>query len=273
MKLCISTVVDKKYEAWMPIFICCCKTQYPEYDIKIFCADELSENVAHALKLIVEKKYDGIDIVSDCFRDWHRYEYSPISWRFLINKEEYRGFDYIYITDIDMMILREKVELLYYHLNEMERTGLCYSNSIRNRKHWKGNQSVTGLHFASYEFFERTEEAMEKYSEKVKTGEVGAKREYDGNMLYRIIKESKLGICGKYPLAERHHGIHMGSFRLYKGNLKRKLNKRVDKDKCRKWLTMLKDETFREIIKLCSVDPVIKEQTDALQEFCEKRVG
>ena len=276
MKLCISTVVDECYQAWMPIFIYCCKIQYPEYDIKIFTNGVLDITHADAsfvlANALMKNNIGGVDIINGYFKDWHHSTYSPIAWRFAIDKEEYKDYDYVYITDIDMMILREKVELLHFHLNEMAQTGLCYSNSIRNKKHWKGDQSLTGLHFARYEFFERTNEVMKKYAKKLKSGDVGLKREYDGNMLYRICKESGLGMVGKYPLVERHHGIHMGNFRIYGTHRGSKLRKRIDTDKCRKWLDMLSDNTFREIIRLCSYDPVVKEQTDALEEFCRKRV-
>ena len=108
MKLLITTVVDENYQHFMPLFIYCCKMSYPEYDIKIFTDGTLSFNVAAAFKLIPS----GFDIVLYYFKDWEHHTYSPISWRFAIDKEEYKGYDYIYVTDIDMMILREKVDLI-----------------------------------------------------------------------------------------------------------------------------------------------------------------
>ncbi|MCP3683538.1 MAG: hypothetical protein GY861_12695 [bacterium] len=273
MKLCISTVVDQKYSHFLPIFIYCCKNQYPEYDIKIFTNMPKYGNIEKALeKIVIESDYyNGSKIEWDYFKGWKHHKYAPISWRFLIDKEEYKDYDYVYITDIDMMILREPVELLHYHLNEMAATGLCYSNSLRNKHHWKGAKSLTGLHFASREWFEKTNDVMKKYQEKVRTGQEGMKREYDGTMLYNIVKESGLGMCKKYKLAERHHGIHLGNFRLFNRN--KKLKKRMSEAKCRQWLDLWADETFRKICKLCFADPVVKEQITQLNMFCRKRVG
>ncbi len=265
-KLCISTVVDAEYQYFMPLFVYCLKNQYPEYEVKIFANCELAYNVHMAMNLIPQE-YPFI-VITDYFDKWVQHQYSPIAWRFCIDKEEYKDFDYIYVTDIDMMILREKVELLHFHLNEMAETGLDYSNSIRNKKHWKGQNSVSGLHFANYDFYVKTNEVMKKYAKQLKAGEVGRKREYDGNMLYRIIKESHLKMCKKYPLVERHHGIHLGNWRIF--HRKSKLRSRMDPDKCRKWWKLWKDDTFRQIYELCSESPIVKQQITMLNEYCKK---
>ena len=264
MKLCVSTVVDSRYQNYIPIFLYAMNQSYPEYHIKIFTHGILKSPVLTALHYL---KYDNYEIHEGLFDSFHYSKYAPISWRFVVPPSCYEGYDNVYITDIDMMIMPEKVDFLYYHLNEMGETGLCYSNSLRNSKHWKGTESFTGLHFASKEWFERTEKARQKYEIKLRLGRVGEKREYDGHMLYLMAKESGLEICKKLKLAERHHGVHLGNFRLFKTMIK--LKKRMNVEKCLKWQEWQRDSMFRKICGLVSGDSVVKAQLVAMDAHCK----
>lgn len=264
MRLCVTTVVDSKYQNYIPLFIYCMHKSYPEYKIKLFTHGIIQTNILTALHHL---KHTDHEIHEGLFDEFHYTKYAPISWRFVVPPEHYEEYENVYITDIDMMIVSQSVDLLYYHLNEMGETGLCYSNSLRNSKHWKGTESFTGLHFASKEWFERTEEARQKYWTKLRLGRVGSKREYDGHMLYLMAKESGLGKCKKLKLAERHHGIHLGNFRLFKTMVK--LKKRMNTDKCLKWQEWQRDPLFRRICALVSNDPKVKLQLKAMDLHCK----
>lgn len=265
-RLCISTVVDEKYMAYIPLFVYCCHKAYPDYFIRIFTHGQMPSHIIAALNM----QPDTHEITEGLFEGWAHSEYAPISWRFIIPPRYYSEFEYIYITDIDMMLMPEKIELLHYHLNEMGESGLCYSNSVRNSKHWKGGQSLTGLHFISQEWFEKTEEVRKEYYLLLKTGKLGSKREFDGHMLWRMVKESKIGMCKKYPLVGRHHGIHLGTFRLFKTMMKRK--KRMNKEKCNRWLEHLRDYKFRNLVEIASKDKMVKEQLHELEAHSKKVV-
>lgn len=263
VKVCITTVVDELYQKYIPLFVLCCKYAYPEYDIKIFLHGNIRENVKKALEFLKDKYI----FVNGLFDGWKKYKYSPISWRFVVPPEQYKGYDYVYITDIDMLIFREKVELASFHINEMNETGLCYSNSTRNKKHWEGNRSLTGLHFCNQEWFEKTEASRRRYAQLLKIGKVGEKREYDGYMLYSMCIESDLTIAGKYPLIERHHGIHLGTERLFHKN--KKIKKRLNPDYLTKWNNLIKTKNYSEIYYLMSDDEIIKRQIYWLNTHCK----
>lgn len=264
MRMLVSTVVDARYQNYIPIFLYALNQSYPEYYVKLFTHGIIKSPVLTALNHL---DYGNYEIHEGLFDSFHYSKYAPISWRFVVPPEHYDGYDYVYITDIDMMITPEKVDLLYYHLNEMGETGLCYSNSLRNSKHWKGTESFTGLHFVSKEWFERTEKSRLKYHTKLRMGRVGSKREYDGHMLYLMAKESGLEICKKLKLAQRHHGIHLGNFRLFKTMVK--LKKRMNEEKCLKWQEWQRDSLFRRICALVSGDPVVKAQLRAMDAHCK----
>lgn len=263
MKLCVSTVVDENYQAYIPMFIFCLKKAYPEYDVKIFLHGKLDKKVKEALNYV-----DGYQIVPKLFDGWHKSKYSPISWRFIIPPEQYADYDYIYVGDIDMMILREKISLLDYHLNEMNETGFCYSNSLRTKRHWKGRESFTGLHFFNQDWLTRTEHERAKYADLLKRGRVGEKREFDGHMLYLMAKHSNLPLVGKKKnIKNRHHGVHLGNFRLYSDM--RSLKKRMDPDKCRKWFPIRQDPVFIEILNCVSECKMVREQIYQFDEYCK----
>ena len=143
MKVLITTVVDAKYMAFAPMFVYCCRQAYPEYDVKIILRDK-------CLYLL------------DCetvleFQGFPRYLYNTIALRFVVPLENYDGYDYVWITDIDIMMMREDPQLANVHEKQMVETKMCYSNSLRNKDHYLGSKSLSGLHFATQEWFDRVE--------------------------------------------------------------------------------------------------------------------
>ena len=264
-KLLISTVVDEKYQYYIPLFVLSLAMNYPEYDIKIFTHGKINSVVIKALEIAG----GNCELIPGVFDEWVKYKYSPISWRFLVQPKHYEGYDYVYVTDIDMMIIKEKVSLLTFHKLEMQKTGLCYSNSLRNRKHWQGHKSLTGLHFFNQVWLKKTETARKHYAKLVKKGLRGKVREFDGRMLYKMAKVAGLKFPEKKPLVKRHHGIHLGgNYRLFSS--KYKIQKRIDKRKCKRWIKLKEDPRYTEICELISIDPMVKKQLKWLDAHCKR---
>jgi len=243
--LCITTLVDKRYWEYVELFTWCCKRAYPEYDVKILKKEEL-------------------------FPGYPDRGYTTNALRFLTGAAPYEGYSFIYITDIDIMILREKPTLLNFH--QMDMRG-CFSNSIRGSSNkfsfknetWTGHESLSGLHFCSREWFDHIEPQAKKYRELLKTAEVG--RGFDGHMLYKMCKELGWPIPGKKKLIKRHHGIHLGTFRLWgegkplinrperagvpmsKDSADSAIRKRVKPWKINRWLKIMADPEYAAIKK------------------------
>lgn len=246
-KVCITTVIDGQYMDWKPLFEFCLKRAYPEYDYQIFWRGR------------------------GPFKGFPKMKYNTIAMRFVIPKEEFKGYDYVYITDIDMMIMREKPSLVDFHLDEMKQTRMCYSNSLRNPGHYAGNRSLTGLHFCAYEWFEKVEKLQRYYFDLLKRGLVGLYREYDGVMLYRMALNAGLGIPGKYPLTDRHHGIHMGNFRLFKSF--KKFKNRIPKEFAQSWVNYRRAADFKMMYNKARENSVCQQLLDGLEKYCYKVVG
>jgi hypothetical protein len=254
LKTLVVTVVDKQYMAYVPLFVYCFRKAYPtpDFDVKIFIMDECSYKVNCELVPL--------------FNDFPRFKYSSIALRFLIPPLHFKGFDAVYVTDIDMLIMVENPTLDAFHWKEIEQTKLCYSNSLRNPGHYMGSKSLSGLHYATMEFFERTEDERRKYFDLFRQGLLGLYREFDGVMLYRICERSGIGLPGKYKLIKRHHGIHLGNFRLFSD--KEKIADRIPIDFRMQWLRLLEKKEFRDIVeRSCSDNSELNEQIIKLNEF------
>lgn len=247
MSLCITTVVDKNYMAYVPLFVWCIRQVYrSSVGIKIFVRNDCSYNV-------------DADIVP-LFQDFPQYKYNTIALRFVVPPEHYEGYDYVYVTDIDMIIMPERISIEDFHKNEMVTTSLCYSNSLRHKLHYEGYNSLTGLHFASRKWFETTERQRSMYYELLKKGLVGLYREYDGVMLYRIAEKSNLPLPQKLKLKKRHHGIHLGNFRLF--TEQDKWADRIPMDYRTQWNQWLANKDFLEMVEQCK-----NENTDANRQL------
>ncbi len=264
MKTVITTMTDKRYAFYAELFRWCCKKSYPQYDVII-----LNKNAV--------------------FPGYPDNGYTTNALRFLTGYGPYEGYDNIYITDIDMMILPEIPRLHDFHLREMKNR--CYSNSLRNKHHtfelngetWNGLYSMTGLHFCNKEWFDRVEKSAEKYRKFLKTNIVG--RGFDGRILYLMAKENGLGLPEKHKQIKRHHGIHIGTFRLYDkhnpkiNELERKnspvaggieaIRKRVDARKCEIWRRYIKDPDYSKIVSRIKSDEVLS-MVKKLEAFVEK---
>ena len=139
------------------------------------------------------------------------------TYRWLIPKKEFQEFIYVYIGDIDFLIIREEPSHLDFHIKHSKIIHLPYSNIIRKKKN-----RLSGLHFFCVEkYFEKLEEQINFYFEnpyrilsffsqiKKKSG----KSLYNEEFLYWLIKEG-IGFANikQYPYRP-HHGFHLGCLR------------------------------------------------------------
>lgn len=251
--ICITTVVDKEYMAYAPLFCYCAKKVYPSYRVLLVLRDECP--------------YDLGDVATvRHFEDFPRYPYMSIALRFLVPPAIYKDFNHVYVTDIDMMIMPERVSIDEFHMAEMVATGLPYSNSLRNVYHYAGYKSLSGLHFASRQWFRDTEKIRQFYYDHHRLGLLGLYREWDGVMLYRMARKSGLGIPKKFKLKKRHHGIHLGNFRLF--DTKTQWADRIPLEYRSQWIQWMNDPKFRDMVELSrSKNAMLDNQLLLLDDF------
>lgn len=177
----------------------------------------------------------------------------------------------VYVTDIDMMILRESPTIEEFHREEISREGNCYSNSPRNNDEPESRERLTGLHYVTPEWYRKTFDARDRYLTLIDDSWIGKGRYDDEKMLFNICNESGLKIPPKKPLQKRHHGIHLGTFRNYvmygPQRLRSELRTRISPHQARQWNEITEEKEYKRILSNIK-NPVIKKEFEFLETFC-----
>jgi len=205
MSLCISTVVNKSYQKYIPLFVYFCLKSYPKYGIRILLTEKLNQKYVNIIRELQKLKGD-FKFYEECFIGYSKIGQQLKTLRWLIDKDYFDGYDNVYIGDIDILICKETPSLEEQHLNNCKILELPYSNIVRK----SDKKRLSGLHFMKKEeYYNIMYSIIRKYSLLLKQG----KLKHYGNeeTLYNMIGESNLG----FPIGQwrPHHGIHIGIWR------------------------------------------------------------
>lgn len=203
-KLCVTTIVNRRYQKYIPMFLYFCLKSYPEYEIKLFLTEELKP----AYRDIVNKlrTLGKIEIVEKCYRGYPRRPQEFKALRWVAVSEDFEGYDYIYTGDIDILICREEPSLLDQHLEHCDKYNIPYSNSVR-----PNSNRLSGLHFVKKnEYYGKMDHLIKnKYRKLLKRGALcGQKNE---EILYNMVR--KAGFSFPSGWFRPHHGPHLGVWR------------------------------------------------------------
>lgn len=217
-RVCITTVVDGEFQRYVPLFILSALTAYPDYSVRVFVRDELDAQVPKTLFNTLcqcDPLYSDLDwcVITGALDGYPDIPRLGAHLRYLLFTPEraardWDAFDYVYITDADMLIVRQDPPLHVQHIKHMAATGLCYSDVLRAGE----PNVVTGLLFASWEFIQRVGPTVATYDAAFRELGEGvldtAKRIPDERLLYQIIRDSGVGLppqrnADTDPLAER----------------------------------------------------------------------
>jgi hypothetical protein len=235
--LVIFTVAEGRYQHYADMWELALEKAYPEYE-------------RHLLTLDTNPKLP---------------RYYGACIRFLFDHEKFSG-KYLYITDIDMMIVRESPSLLDFHVKELEETGLSYSNTQRGSE-VQGFNRLTGLHFITPDYWEPTFNIRAREYNKLCRGEIGNSPIDDELMLMRIVKDSGLPMVPpRRNLIERHHGLHLGTVRAHEHESHQKLRQsitmRVSREKAAQWQEVVCSSEYSKIL-----EKIRKKDRQAYHEF------
>lgn len=237
--LLIYTICDKEYEWYIPLFARSMALANPKQTFEISVVGNVNNAV---LDLIDNDKatvfnYNGHDSK----------KYTTASLRFLLPPKQ-STFTHYLITDIDMMFMPENSTIIDQHCKHMEKDGtICFENWIS--QYIGGDPRMPGVHFVTQQWFEKTESIRK--AELDKLVEHGANEYYyDEVMLGRIVRDSGLPLPPQVAKLWRHHGIHLGDWRI---NMDRR-GHNIPQNVFQKMhiQTLLKDEKFMKLSKTCS---------------------
>lgn len=211
-KMCVSVVSDKKYEKYIPYFIYFINKSYPTYHIKILFLGVLSNKIK---SLIQYMDNPLVTIEENFFKNAPTSNQELKSIRWLIPKEIFKDFEYVYIGDVDMLICKEIPTLLEQHTTHIEKNNIPYSNCIRPK-----TTRLTGLHFFKVkEYYQQMGDIIKQQTKKINNKNFKFKSGYrNEHFLYDIIKkgigklpkdENRIDVGGSGP----HHGLHLGIWR------------------------------------------------------------
>ena len=202
-KLCVSTVINKAYQKYIPIFLYFCLKSYPNYNIKLFLTEGLNNNY----KFFIDElsKFGYIDIKEYCFKEYPKSNQELKMLRWMLDSNDFDGYEYAYIGDIDIIICREDKPLLDQHLDHCAETKLPYSNSVR-----PNSRRLSGLHFIKKDdYYFKMDHIIQKYKNELRNNQLN--RVKNEELLYKMVVES--GFCLPEGWFRPHHGIHLGLYR------------------------------------------------------------
>ena len=281
MSFCFTTVVSAdQYSFFIPTFVYSAKRAYPDCGIKIFVRGLLPEPVK---KLLAKMKSLRIcannnwSVIENQFTKYPDGVSICNTLRHLIPAKRFLGYDYVYVTDIDFIILPHKVSIEAYFAQRIQETGLPYA-SFRgpynapkrpgiNGTGWKGDfvRIADGtLMLKNPEWFNKTKKMRGKYRELVKAGRSdgidperpASYREYNEVMLFRIARGSGLKtptvrykfVNGK-GYNRLYRDIHIGDFRYNRRYRKKKMRRYIPFENVLNFRALEKEPAWQ---KICS---------------------
>jgi hypothetical protein len=217
--LCISTYVFGTYTKYIPFYVYSILKSYPDYHVKLFIDKELSLSEKKCLTLIKNELSDNFSIHENFFPEYDFLNNIHINGggktilRWLIPENMFDGYDYIYIGDVDFLIIREEPNLLESHLSHCERIQLPFSNKIRSIFDIDNDiDRLTGLHFIIKKpYYEKIGPTISYLKDRNKLIEFLSGLKFDEQFLYYLVKQSfNFDNLRNHDAFRPHHGIHLG---------------------------------------------------------------
>ncbi len=197
--VCIFTAVSGTYQWYIPLFVNRIQKEYPEYDIKVVVRGKL-DLPERMQDRIIQRVDDGYPL------DGH----TTAALRYVEYEKDLCEYDFVLITDSDMLIKREDPTLLDQHAAHMEVFDLkCYQNYVGSM--YENSPRLPGIHFVTKDWWGPTRGTRQKYGLDLRqNGSHGW--EWDEVMLGKIVRESGLPLQDE-PSLWANHGVHLGHWR------------------------------------------------------------
>lgn len=222
------TYVYGWYQDFIPIYIYSILNCWPHHFVKIYVHEDLKPHNKDALELVRQKVGGNFEIVEN-YQDIDKTDIPHLAaLRFLMPREEFEGFDYVYFGDVDFINYNVFNDNFYdTYVAQCERTGLPFSDEWEyDYRRWR----ATGLLFIIKDpYFDALDELIAEmrlpdgnhfrqqtecdgYREEQDVGVLAKFPNYDEEMLYYLLAKTfdlRPLIGYKRPL----HGLHFGTFR------------------------------------------------------------
>ena len=257
-KLIFIYYVFGTYTKYVPFCIYGILKSYPNTFVKVYIQGKMKPNEKESLKYIESNNYE----IKENYFNNVGFNKNKISGgvgkvlRWIIPYEELKDFDYAYIGDIDMLIVKEEPNLLESHINHIGKIELPFSNGIR-----KCGTRLSGLHFIDiHKYYDKVNDYINRCISDITFLNQEVK-DIDNNekFLYNMIKKN-IGFNEKIKTHKYrpHHGAHIGLFRSKNLNVRKKIQEIPP---------YIFDDNFNSILKLINVKEIIE-----LKEYYKKYI-
>jgi hypothetical protein len=190
--------------------------------------------------------------------------YTTAALRFTWDYQDIDYYDYVLITDIDMLHRKETPSLVDQRMMDLRVYGLgCYSNYVSSED--MGEDRMPGVHFVTKGWWEKTKAVRKKYQDQLLQS--GADTwSCDERMIAKIVKECGLPKQKGELKLFMMHGVHLGDWRR-RINAKEKHHPALgahDQDQIK---ALLQDAAFMALVDECSEQiPTIKQTFDLFRK-------
>lgn len=196
-RCCVFTVAGGNYQYFAPLFCKQLKKSYPEYDVRVLVPGELE--IPETPEII------GISSITPIA--------DPLfcaALRFVLAPQWLQEYDYVLITDIDIVIIRENPTIIEQHMMYVEIQGTEVYDNFN-----MGGGRMPGVHFVTREWWPATEDQrMNELNELMEQASGGTlRKDYDEWMLGRIVNNSGLPPASMMAQQWNNHGLHLGAVR------------------------------------------------------------
>lgn len=213
-ELSIVTMVSGPYVWYAPLFVYCIQKAYPHIGVHVYVrrpdattmqemAQAVPEGVMHWITPVLD------EATNNCPPDG----YTTAALRYIYHYAEAEHADFLLISDVDILTMREYPNIVDQHVCFMKRFGLeCYDNYVSS--YHEGLPRLPGVHFVTREWWKRTEAARRRYGALLASS--GAPYYcWDEVMIAKLVEESGLPLNKARQNLGAIHGIHLGDLRIH----------------------------------------------------------
>lgn len=203
------------YEKYINYYIYFINLNYPNDDVVIFYQGNLSPKIKS-----IAIEFDNVILYENVFDQYEKIGGGgPKLLRWILPEEYFENYKYVYIGDVDILVLKEKESLFDFHSNQMKNFKTAFSNRVRPLKEGGLSKRLTGLHFIDVKpYYKAISTLAQKLREDTEFQNIflnGLKRNEE--VLYKIVKtaigfDANEIVKMKRPL----HGFHVGVVRVGK---------------------------------------------------------
>ena len=209
--LCVAVYAYGEYLAYIPAYVFSVLSAYENYSCKVYLDDLSPEWLNDSMKSLAAQFGERSQVVLLGKESLRILEILSShgcrpGFRWFLPYDTIQEFDFVYVGDVDFLIVPEQPALGQQHLEHMKFEGVEYSNLDR------GNMRLSGLHFCRADFFNHAYDAEFVSYIQDSLKDFHGLSGIDEYLLYKIVERRYGGIHQKGQFRPGH-GFHFAACR------------------------------------------------------------